>query len=78
MLAQQCELDVGDFIWTGGDCHLYTNHFEQVATQLARAPLPYPVLNIKRRPASIFDYEYEDFEVLEYQHHPAIKAPVAV
>ncbi|MBK7615445.1 MAG: thymidylate synthase [Burkholderiales bacterium] len=78
MLAQQCNLDVGDFIWTGGDCHLYTNHVEQVELQLSRTPLPYPVLNIKRQPASIFDYEYEDFEVLEYQHHPAIKAPVAV
>jgi thymidylate synthase len=78
MLAQQCDLDVGDFIWTGGDCHIYNNHFEQVQTQLSREPLPYPVLNIKRRPASIFDYEPEDFEVLEYQHHPAIKAPVAV
>ena len=78
MLAQQCDLDVGDFIWTGGDCHLYTNHFEQVATQLAREPLPYPLLHIKRRPASIFDYTVEDFEVLEYQHHPPIKAPVAV
>jgi thymidylate synthase len=78
MLAQQCDLDVGDFIWTGGDCHLYTNHFEQVELQLSRAPRPYPVLNIKRQPASIFDYEYEDFEVLDYQPHPAIKAPVAV
>jgi thymidylate synthase len=78
MLAQQCHLDVGDFIWTGGDCHLYTNHFEQVELQLSRAPRPYPVLNIKRQPASIFDYEYEDFEVLDYQPHPAIKAPVAV
>jgi len=78
MLAQQCELEVGDFIWTGGDCHIYSNHFEQVEQQLARAPYPYPLLNIKRRPASIFDYAYEDFEVLEYQHHPAIKAPVAV
>ena len=78
MLAQQCDLDVGDFIWTGGDCHIYDNHHEQVQTQLARAPYPYPVLNIKRRPETIFDYGYEDFEVLEYQHHPAIKAPVAV
>ena len=78
MLAQQCKLEVGDFIWTGGDCHIYSNHFEQVEQQLARAPYPYPLLNIKRRPASIFDYAYEDFEVLEYQHHPAIKAPVAV
>jgi thymidylate synthase len=69
---------VGDFIWTGGDCHIYSNHFEQVQTQLARAPYAYPQLHIKRRPDSIFDYAYEDFEVLEYQHHPAIKAPVAV
>lgn len=78
MVAQQCDLDVGDFIWTGGDCHIYSNHHEQVQTQLARTPYPYPVLNIKRKPDSIFDYEYEDFEVLDYQCHPAIKAPVAV
>jgi len=78
MLAQQCELDVGDFIWTGGDCHIYDNHREQVDLQLSREPLPYPTLNLKRRPASIFDYEFEDFEVLNYQHHAAIKAPVAV
>jgi len=78
MLAQQCDLQAGDFVWTGGDCHIYDNHVEQVRTQLARTPFPYPVLNIKRRPASIFDYEYEDFEVLEYECHPAIKAPVAV
>ena len=78
MVAQQCDLAVGDFIWTGGDCHIYSNHHEQVQTQLARAPHPYPVLNIKRKPDSIFDYEYEDFEVLDYQCHPAIKAPVAV
>ena len=78
MLAQQCDLEVGDFIWTGGDCHIYNNHAEQVALQLARAPRPYPMLHIKRRPASIFDYEFEDFEVLDYEHHPAIKAPVAV
>ena len=78
MVAQQCDLDVGDFIWTGGDCHIYSNHAEQVALQLAREPYPYPVLNIKRRPASLFDYEYEDFEVRDYQCHPPIKAPVAV
>ena len=78
MFAQQCNLDVGDFIWTGGDCHLYANHAEQVDTQLARTPFPYPTLHIKRKPASILEYEYEDFEVLDYQHHPAIKAPVAV
>ena len=80
MVAQQCDLNVGEFIWTGGDCHLYNNHFEQVQTQLARAPeaYPYPTLRILRQPASIFDYEYADFEVQDYQHHPAIKAPVAV
>ena len=78
MVAQQCDLDVGDFIWTGGDCHIYGNHQEQVALQLSRAPLPYPTLHIKRKPASIFDYPFEDFEFLDYQHHPAIKAPVAV
>jgi thymidylate synthase len=78
MLAQQCDLDVGDFVWTGGDCHIYSNHHEQVELQLSRTPHPYPVLSIKRKPASIFEYEFEDFEVLDYQHHPAIKAPVAV
>ena len=78
MLAQQCELDVGDFIWTGGDCHIYDNHREQVALQLSRAPYPPPRLVLKRQPASIFDYAFEDFEVQGYQHHPAIKAPVAV
>jgi thymidylate synthase len=78
MVAQQCDLEVGDFIWTGGDCHIYSNHHEQVALQLSRTPYPYPTLNIKRKPGSIFDYQYEDFEVLDYQHHEAIKAPVAV
>jgi len=78
MLAQQCGLQPGEFIWTGGDCHIYDNHVEQVRTQLARAPYPYPVLDIRRRPPSIFDYALEDFEVREYQHHPAIKAPVAI
>ena len=78
MLAQQCDLDVGDFVWTGGDCHIYSNHTEQVELQLSRTPHPYPVLHIKRKPESIFDYAFEDFEVLDYQHHPAIKAPVAV
>lgn len=78
MLAQQCDLAVGDFIWTGGDCHIYNNHFAQVQTQLARAPYAYPELHIARRPASIFDYQLEDFEVRNYQHHAAIKAPVAV
>ncbi|MEX8493875.1 thymidylate synthase [Sphaerotilus sp.] len=78
MLAQQCDLDVGDFVWTGGDCHLYSNHTEQVETQLTRTPFPFPTLHLQRRPDSIFDYRYEDFEVLDYQHHPAIKAPVAI
>jgi thymidylate synthase len=78
MLAHQCDLEVGDFIWTGGDCHLYLNHMEQVETQLARDPLPLPKLVIGRRPASIFDYRFEDFEIRGYQSHPAIKAPVAV
>jgi thymidylate synthase len=78
MLAQQCELDLGDFIWTGGDCHLYSNHAEQVALQLAREPRPYPTLVIKRQPATVFDYDYADFDVQGYDPHPAIKAPVAV
>lgn len=78
MVAQQCDLLPGDFIWTGGDCHLYQNHFEQVETQLARAPFPYPRLEIRRRPPSLFDYELEDFEIIDYQSHPHIKAPVAV
>ena len=78
MVAQQCDLDVGDFIWTGGDCHIYSNHHEQVELQLSRTPMAYPRLNIKRRPASIFDYEYEDFEIVGYESHGAIKAPVAV
>ena len=78
MVAQQCGLEVGDFIWTGGDCHLYSNHLEQVQEQLSRQPYPYPKLVIKRKPESLFDYEYEDFEIQDYQHHPHIKAPVAV
>ncbi len=78
MIAQQCDLDVGDFIWTGGDCHIYDNHTEQVATQLSRIPLPPPRLIIKRKPASIFEYAFEDFEIADYQSHAAIKAPVAV
>jgi thymidylate synthase len=78
MVAQQCDLAPGEFIWTGGDCHIYSNHRQQVELQLSRAPFAYPALNIRRRPASIFEYEYEDFEVVGYQCHPAIKAPVAV
>jgi thymidylate synthase len=78
MVAQQCDLQVGEFIWTGGDCHIYSNHFEQVELQLSRQPRPYPTLQIRRRPPSIFDYAYEDFAVEGYDPHPAIKAPVAV
>jgi thymidylate synthase len=78
MMAQQCDLAPGELIWTGGDCHLYLNHLEQADLQLARAPLPLPVLRLRRRPPSIFDYEYEDFEFVSYEHHAAIKAPVAV
>jgi len=78
MMAQQCDLEVGEFVWTGGDCHLYLNHLEQANLQLQREPLPLPALRIRRRPASIFDYQYEDFEIVNYQFHPAITAPVAV
>ncbi len=78
MMAQQCNLEVGDFIWTGGDCHLYDNHLEQVELQLSRDFFPLPKLNILRKPNSIFDYEFEDFEIVGYESHPHIKAPVAI
>ena len=78
MLAQQADLAVGDFVWTGGDCHLYSNHLEQADEQLSREPLPLPRLAINRRPESIFDYRYEDFEILNYESHPHIRAAVAV
>ena len=78
MIAQQTGLIPGDFIWTGGDCHLYSNHLEQVETQLSREPLPLPKLIIHRRPEDIFSYRYDDFEFADYAFHPAIKAPVAV
>jgi len=78
LVAAQTNLAVGDFVWTGGDCHLYRNHFEQAREQLSRAPLPLPQLRLARRPASIFDYAYEDILIEGYQSHPAIKAPVAV
>ena len=78
MFAQQCDLEPGEFVWTGGDVHLYTNHMDQAKMQLARVPYPMPSLHIKRKPASIFEYEFEDFEILNYQSHPGIKAPIAV
>lgn len=77
MVAQQVDLEVGDFVWTGGDCHVYDNHVDQVREQLSRTPFPAPRLELDRAP-SLFDYTYEDVHVLDYQHHPAIKAPVAV
>ena len=78
MVAQQCDLEAGDFVWTGGDCHIYSNHFDQVREQLSRTPRPYPRLNIKRKPQSLFDYRYEDFDIEAYDPHPHIKAAVAV
>lgn len=78
MIAQQTGLQPGEFIWTGGDCHLYLNHREQVQEQLSRKPFPLPQLVFKRKPPSLFDYQYDDFEITNYQSHPAIKAPVAV
>jgi thymidylate synthase len=78
MIAQQCDLIPGDFVWTGGDCHLYSNHMDQVQTQLAREAYPLPKLKILRKPDSIFDYNYEDFVIENYQSHAGIKAPVAV
>ncbi len=78
MVAQQCDLALGDFVWTGGDTHLYSNHMEQTALQLTREPRPLPTMTILRKPASIFDYQFEDFELTHYDPHPHIKAPVAV
>jgi thymidylate synthase len=78
MIAQQCDLAPGDFVWTGGDCHLYLNHLEQAREQLTREPYPLPRLRVARKPASIFDYRFEDFDLLDYRAHPHIKAPVAV
>lgn len=78
MVAQQCGLQPGEFIWTGGDCHLYLNHLEQAREQLSRTPLPLPQLEITKKAPSLFDYQFEDFKFHNYQYHPAIKAPVAV
>ena len=78
MFAQQCNLEPGEFVWTGGDVHLYVNHLEQARLQLSRDPFPLPKLLIHRKPESIFDYRFEDFEIADYQAHPAIKAPIAV
>ena len=78
MVAQQCDLVLGDFVWTGGDTHLYSNHMEQTALQLTRAPKPLPTMTILRKPESIFDYQFEDFELTNYEPHPHIKAPVAI
>lgn len=78
MIAQQCNLDVGDFVWTGGDTHLYSNHLEQTHLQLSRTPRALPKLVIRRKPPTIFDYEFEDFDIIDYDPYPAIKAPVAV
>jgi thymidylate synthase len=78
MAAEQCGLDVGDLVWTGGDVHIYSNHLDQVELQLSRKPYPLPTLRIKRKPDSIFDYKFEDFEFVDYQYHPGIKAPIAI
>ncbi len=78
LFAHQCDLEPGELVWTGGDCHLYLNHLAQADEQLARAPYPLPRLTISRRPVTLFDYDYEDFQFVNYQHHAAIKAPVAI
>ena len=78
MFAQQCDLEVGEFIWTGGDCHLYVNHLAQADEQLQRTPYALPRLVIERKPPSIFEYDFEDFSILDYRSHPSIKAPIAV
>ena len=78
MVAQQVNLAVGDFVWTGGDCHLYLNHLEQAELQLSRTPYPLPQLKLKRKPDSLFNYAYDDFEIIDYRYHAAIKAPIAV
>ena len=78
MVAQQCNFGVGDFVWTGGDCHLYVNHLAQADLQLSRTPYALPRLAIRRTPQSLFDYQFDDFDIQNYESHPAIKAPIAV
>lgn len=78
MIAQQCDLELGEFVWTGGDCHIYQNHVEQIKLQISREPYALPTLSFKRRPETIFDYQYDDIEVVNYQAHPHIKGVVAV
>jgi len=78
LVAAQTDLEPGEFIWTGGDCHLYRNHLEQVELQLSRTPFPLPRLELRRKPRSLFDYQFDDIAIVDYQSHPAIKAPVAV
>ncbi|MEZ4974513.1 MAG: thymidylate synthase [Cyclobacteriaceae bacterium] len=78
MVAQQCDLKPGEFVWTGGDVHLYTNHIEQAQTQLSREPYALPSLKIRRKPPTLFEYQFDDFEIVNYQSHPSIKAPIAV
>jgi thymidylate synthase len=78
MVAQQCALEIGELIWTGGDCHLYLNHLEQADLQLSRSPYPLPRLAFRRTPPSMFDYTFDDFDIQNYRHHAAIKAPIAV
>ncbi|MFC6354310.1 thymidylate synthase [Rothia nasimurium] len=78
LIAEEVGMVPGEFVWTGGDCHIYSNHYEQVTEQLSRQPYPYPRLRIKNKKPSIFDYEFEDFELVDYRHHPLIKAPIAV
>ncbi|QRZ62034.1 thymidylate synthase [Rothia sp. ZJ932] len=78
LIAEEVGMVPGEFVWTGGDCHIYSNHFEQVREQLSREPYPYPQLRVKNKKASIFDYEFEDFELVDYRHHPTIKAPIAI
>ncbi len=78
LVAQQCDLGVGDFVWTGGDCHLYVNHLEQTELQLSRTPYPLPTLHLRRKPPSLYEYSFDDVDIQNYEYHPAIKAPIAV